>query len=762
MKYYGLYVDGTNDFFTYSDKDGLYKVGDRVVVTFKGNNKSAIVVFEEKNEEYDFKVLPIKRHLKSQISFSKEMIALLRWIEKYYISSFHQVLNAAFPSNLRVEYIEEYRILKKDTRSLIEGVELQEYINERFKVSKQTLVKKFSSSVIKGAVSIGKLKGDKHLELTSFDLDGTYDELIRYYEGRLIVGKVTLHKKFGESLVAKFVKEDILKIEKRLKEESQGKSTRKDLEDIQSKEVELTSEQKRVSDGINNSSSKYFLLKGVTGSGKTEVYIDLIKKALLKGKGSIFLVPEISITPQMIKRFKSAFLSDVAILHSKMTQAEKSREWLSIYRGEKRVVVGVRSAIFAPIKDLEYVIIDEEHETTYKQDTNPRYNAKYVAIKRGELEGAKVILGSATPSIETYYQAKQGIFELYELNSRYKGAKLPTLRLVDMREEKNNFLSENLLKDISKNLRRGNQTMLLLNRKGYSTYIQCQDCGHVEECPHCSISMNYYMKEDVYKCNYCGYIKRYKKICSSCGSENISHSGRGTEKIEEELKEYFDTGIVRVDSESSREKDFFKRVYEDFLDNKYSIMLGTQMISKGLHFPNVTLVGVISADTILNFPDFRSGEKTFQLVQQVSGRAGRGEKDGEVLIQTFQPDNYVIKHILNSDYEGLYNEEIENRRILNYPPFSRIINIIISSQSEENLERYATKIKEIIDIDGVEVYGPMQAPIYRVNGRYRYQIFLKGNRKSIAKTKYIIKSIIENSKNTRYRVVADVDPINLM
>ena len=763
MRYFGVYVDDTNDFYTYSDPGEKYNIGDRVMVLFRGRWKSALVVYEEGETNFDFKVLPIGKKMENHISLGKNMVSLLRWIQDYYLCSFSQVLGAAIPGNLKVEYISEYRPGAGFIPATEEEVKVRDYFENKTQVGKPTLTKNFGRELINNALDEKIIQGKSKISLLAQGSDDPrYKPLIKYFEERKRVGKLTLERNFSKSVLEKLLKEGKLLLEKRVKEDMRTSTAVTAEREYAKKTADLSDEQEAVRKAIEESEKKYFLIKGVTGSGKTEVYLKLIKDALEKDGGSIFLVPEISITPQMIDRFKGEFSDNVAILHSKLTANERAREWLALHRGEKKVVLGVRSAIFAPVQNLKYIIIDEEHEGTYKQDSNPRYSAKYVGIKKAELEGAKVVLGSATPSIETYFLAKQGVFELLEMNNRYKGAKLPKLKLVDMKTEENTFFSKELLRDISGTLRKDEQIMLLLNRKGYSTYIQCHDCGHVEECPHCSISMNYYMHGNMYKCNYCGYTKRYEPKCSSCGSENIEHSGKGTEKVEEEIRSYFDTGIIRVDSETSKEKNFYENMYNDFLEKKYNIMLGTQIISKGLHFPDVTMVGVISADTILNFPDFRSGEKTYQLVSQVAGRAGRGEKEGEVLIQTYQPESYVIKRIMAGDYEGLYADEIENRRLMNYPPFSRIINIIVSSQYEEGLDAYATEYFKRIAGDDVEIYGPMKAPIYRIKGRYRYQIFVKGSRKAIGKIKPLLKRSADDMKNNKFRITIDIDPINLM
>ena len=391
----------------------------------------------------------------------------------------------------------------------------------------------------------------------------------------------------------------------------------------------------------------------------------------------------------MVERFQREFSHGVAILHSRLTAKERGEEWIKIYSGQKKVVLGVRSAIFAPVKDLEYIVVDEEHEGSYKQDTSPIYNAKFIALKRGQLEKCKIILGSATPSVESYYYGKTGMFELLTLEARYNNAKLPEVEIVDMKEEEDSFFSRELLKNIRETLLKKEQVILLLNRKGYSTMVQCKDCGHIEECTHCSIKMSYYHSRKTLKCNYCGTEKRFDGKCSECGSTNLDFGGKGVEQVEHKLKEYFDVPVVRMDSENAKEKDFYKETYRKFLNKEYDIMIGTQLIAKGLHFPDVTLVGVINADMILSFPDFRAGEKTYQLITQAAGRAGRGDKPGKVIIQTYQPENYVMNKIMKNDYEGFYNAEIEGRKILGYPPFSKIINIGISSTKEDKLSATA-------------------------------------------------------------------------
>ena len=714
MKYYRVYVEGTNSFYTYCDERDEFGIGEMVTVSFRNRKTGGFIVAEEEEQEFKFKVLPILGRTSGNIKLSESFIKLLLWVREYYLAPLNQIFSAAVPKNLKVKFKEIYRLNENFIPADEEENRLLIYLKkkENYSIGKATLEKNFDGNVIK------KLLKSK----------------------KIILEKVIQEKK----VVA--VVEDVEK-----SEEVEVISTKK-----------LTEEQERIKNSIEISKRRYSLIKGVTGSGKTEIYIELIKEAVSRGGGAIFLVPEISLTPQMVKRFKNEFKDSIAILHSRLGDAERAKEWNDLYNGKKKIVLGVRSAIFAPVQNLEYIIIDEEHETSYKQDSAPRYNAKYVGIKRGELEGCKVVLGSATPSVESYYYGKKGIFELYTLNERFNNAVLPEVEIVDMREEKDIFFSEELLKSIKECLLRKEQVMLLLNRKGYSTQIQCKKCGHIEECPHCSIKMNYYASDKTLKCNYCGISRKFKHRCEKCGSDELIHSGKGVERVEEELKKYFPVRTIRVDAEASKEKDFFKNVYFDFLEGKYDIMIGTQMIAKGLHFPNVTLVGVINADTILNFPDFRAGEKTFQLGTQVAGRAGRGDKRGKVIVQTYQPDNYAIQKIAEGDYDGFYEQEIGIRETLEYAPFSKIINIGITGTDEEELEKVAQQIGEQLNNPEVEIYGPMKNMVYKVKDRFRQHIFIKGNREQINSYKKELKKIVDEAEVGNCRVTIDVDPINLI
>ena len=769
MRYYKIYVDSTRELYTYMDLNDEYNIGERVIVSFRKKERSGLIIARDSDEEKSFEVLPIIRRMENSLVLKESYIKLLVWIKNYYMSNYEQVITSAIPSGLSIKY-ERYYFPRKIGEFLQDEIideEIREYFQKKVIAIKPTLTKKFGleriNNLIKNEILMKVGKNSVGINYSNLDWESSLDFDIKdYFKKRELIKDERLEEKFPKKQLEKLVKSGDLRLEKFLKEEEE-KEEIEIKEDIEIKDKVLNEEQLRAKNTILLGEDRYYLLKGVTGSGKTEVYISIIKEAFKEGKGSIFLVPEISLTPQMIDRFKGEFKENIAILHSKLTSSERAKEWYSIYSGRKKIVLGVRSAIFAPVENLGYIFLDEEHETTYKQDNNPRYNAKQVALKRAELEGVKLVLGSATPSVESYYFAQKGLFKLIELKKRYNEAVLPDIEIVDMKKEEDIYFSKKLLDEIRKTLLKEEQVLLLLNRKGYSTYIQCKDCGHVEECDHCSIKYSYYASQGILKCNYCGKIKRYTGHCSKCGSKNIIHSGKGVERVEEEIKKYFDVGVIRVDSEISKDRDFFEKMYYDFLNKKYDIMVGTQLISKGLHFPNVTLVGVVNADTILNFPDFRAGEKTFQLVTQVAGRAGRGEKKGKVIVQTYQDEHSVFERVKNSDYEGFYDEEIKNREILTYPPFSKTINIGISSKYEEYVESFAKEFCKDIKYDGVEIYGPMRSMVYKVKDRYRHNIFVKGSLKEINNFKKILKlKITKYEKNDKIRIVVDVDPINLI
>ena len=533
-----------------------------------------------------------------------------------------------------------------------------------------------------------------------------------------------------------------------------------EIEDVDIKEeICLSEKQFEIYNEIINSKESYFLLHGITGSGKTQIYIKLIIEALNRKKGSIFLVPEISLTTQMVNGLKKIFGDNISIIHSKMTPAKKKAEWEKIYSGKSKIVIGARSAIFAPVNNLGYIIMDEEHENTYKQEDNARYHTRNVALKRAMLEDCKVIFGSATPSFETYYYAQKGSIKLLELNERYNGATLPEVEVVNLEDEEG-YLSKTLLKNMKETISKGEQVILILNRKSHSIQVKCHECNEKLKCPRCSVNLQYYKQINMLKCSHCEYnVKMYEK-CPNCESSKFNFLGMGTEKLEEELEKLFGKeNILRMDSTTMKTNSLLKKAYTDFINQKYQILVGTQIVAKGFHFPNVTLVGVINSDQILQFSDFRAGEKTFQLVTQAAGRSGRGDKKGKVIIQTYNSDSNLIESIKNSDFKSYYNEDMSLRELVKLPPFIKYIKIIVSSKKEDKSKKKIDDIYALLYNKFEYVSQPDRANIYKLNDDYRNVIYIKTNNKEMIKNRSLLKSIKDQS-NSSVRVLIDVDPLN--
>lgn len=494
----------------------------------------------------------------------------------------------------------------------------------------------------------------------------------------------------------------------------------------------LTGDQERVYKSVDFNKYDTYLLYGVTGSGKTEVYIKWIEKCISEGKTAIMLVPEISLTTQIAKRFYEAFGSDVAIFHSSLSEGEKYDEYLKILRGEVHVVVGTRSAIFVPLKNLGIIIIDEEDSSSYKQDNNPRYHVRDMAIYRGKYNNIPVVLGSATPTLESKARADKGVYKLLKLSNRVGNAKLPIIHVIDMEGEmkkRNLIFSEFLQNKIREKLIRKEQVILLLNRRGFSTFITCSNCGYTYKCPSCDITLTFHKSTNNLICHYCGYQKKKDEVCPECHEASLNYYGLGTEKLEEKIKEmYPDARVVRMDQDTTRNKGSHEKIIGEFKEYKYDILLGTQMISKGLDFPKVTLVGVINADASLNIPDYRSSEVTYSLLSQVAGRAGRSEMPGEVIIQTFNPDNYVIECVKSNNYDKFYLQEMNFRKKLKYPPYYYLVGIKVIGKVYEKTIEDARKVKKYLD-DNLNketiVLGPTTASVFRFNNEYRMQIIIK-------------------------------------
>ncbi len=539
-----------------------------------------------------------------------------------------------------------------------------------------------------------------------------------------------------------------------------------------SKDITLTSEQQGIIQKIisDSSDTPVHLIYGITGSGKTEIYIEVIKNQLTRGKNVIMLIPEIALTPQMVDRFYGAFGSTIAILHSQLTERQRYEQWRDIKDGKCRIVIGARSAVFAPLQDVGLIIVDEEHEQSYKQESTPRYNGRDVAIVRAKLEGAAVILGSATPSLESWHNAQKGKFRLHTLTSRPTPQGLPEVKLVDMREKDTpEELSLPLREAIQQNLEKKEQIILLQNRRGFASFVQCMKCGTLQQCPHCEISFYYHRDKDELDCHYCGYKKPIPRKCPSCGSYTFSFGAPGTQKIEQLLKVYFPAArILRLDSDSSRRKDIYTYMYEMMKKEDIDILLGTQMIAKGLDFPNVTLVGVILADITLNVPDFRAAERTFHLLTQVAGRSGRGHKEGRVIIQTYNPEHYAIHSAMRQDYLGFAKEELEYRRRLYYPPHYRLARLLFTAADEKKLrqilqsnQKVLQNIRQKFSVPELIMLGPSPAPLTKVNNQYRHHLILKAKDSA---TLSLALGILEQSLRLPATIglAVDIDPINLM
>ena len=531
------------------------------------------------------------------------------------------------------------------------------------------------------------------------------------------------------------------------------------------KRVNLTDKQRLVSDTIISSFGKSdtFLLYGVTGSGKTEVYMDVIEKAINNGKSAIMLVPEIGLTPQIVGKFISRFGNVISVLHSKLSDSERYDEYRKITNGESKIVIGTRSAIFVPFNNIGVIIIDEEHTSSYKQDNNPRYSAINVAEWRSKYHNCPLVLGSATPSLESFAKAGNHVYKLLSLTERAGGSVLPNVNIVDMKEEvkKGNFILSDMLKNkISEVLDRGEQAIILLNRRGYSSTISCRECGYVYKCPNCDITYTYHKSSNNLKCHYCGYSMVLPNKCSICGSDNLKDYGLGTEKLEETLNSLYKARIVRMDVDTTSKKGQHQKIIDDFGEHKYDILIGTQMIAKGLDFPLVTLVGVVSIDSSLTSPDYRASENTFQLLSQVSGRAGRSENKGEVIVQTFNPDHYAITLAKNHDYIDFYKEEMKIRKMLKYSPYYYMVLVSITSKDYELGFKEANKIgsyiRNNISSDSI-VLGPTMANMFKVNNIYHYQIIIK-YRKDDSLMK-VLKFIIDMQvKNNKIDVSIDFNP----
>lgn len=680
------------------------------------------------------------------------------------------ILNLKNDDNIKFKTKNIAAILVKDPVIDEDDINLIEFLREK------TLCKyidAFRLLIPVGIMKGAKAKKKKVIVLKNEDLsniknpDG-YKKIVEFFKTNS--GKYTKSELINEHSISqyklnKLIENEVLSIEEESVFRYNDRVYNKDSAKT------LTIEQENIIREYINSDDKMFLLKGVTGSGKTEVYMKLVERVLLEGKSAIILVPEIALTPQMIERFKGRFGVNVALFHSKLSDGERFDEWFRVKEGKSKVIVGARSAIFLPAKNLGLIIIDEEHENTYKSEQNPKYQTKEVAEYLSELKGCKVILGSATPSIETYYRALTGEMKLLELNSRVDNKAMPPMKVIDMRNElkggNKSLFSRELFIAIQERLKRKEQIILFLNRRGFSTFVSCRSCGYVFKCNECDISMTYH-KNGLLICHYCGKTKREPRECPKCHSKYVKFFGAGTQRVEEEVKKYFNNvRILRMDVDTTRDKHSYERIYNTFKNGEADILIGTQMVSKGLDFKNVTLVGILAADMSINIPDYRAAERTFQIITQVAGRAGRGDKQGEVLIQTYTPQHYSLQYAVNYDYEGFYEKEFTVRAMMKYPPFGKLLLINGTSKKEDLLKNFMHKITMMIkplveNCLDIEILGPIPCMISKVKENYRWQIVIKGEFDSYF-SKNIKEILYDENKNVYndIRISMDINPNNL-
>lgn len=781
-------------------------IGLRVLVPF-GQRKVTGYILGPADKTEKFQIKKILDILDDKPLFPESMISFFRWIADYYMHPIGEVIKAALPGGLNLyEWTElsltdpgrirlkqeEIPPLEKEILSLLDsGAFLQKNLKTKLKkeINYSLIRKMVDSGVIhKKPVLKGKHSGSREEPyLTVISSSVPQD---RYAEKRKIilnfikshennVSQKELKAKIpgAVSSIAYLVKAGfLLKNMRKVYRDPLGDPIPPDIPpDLSAEQQNAVSS---VIKAMGNGFSTY-LLSGVTGSGKTEVYMRIAKSALEKGFSTLILVPEIALISQTERRFRARFGECIAVLHSGLTPGERFDQWERILNQKVKIVIGARSAIFAPVSRVGVIIVDEEHDGSYKQESSFRYNARDLAVVRAKQQDAIALLGSATPSIQSYYNADLKKFNRLRLTKRVKDRPLPNVRIVDLcqyRDERGirKFITPELIQEIRQNLLRGEQVLLFLNRRGYANYPVCASCGEPMVCKNCDISLTLHKKINAYKCHFCGYSKASTSICEKCGSSSIKLLGVGTEKIAKAMEDLFPKArISRMDRDTTSKKGSLLKILKDLKQNKIDILVGTQMVAKGHDFPNITLVGIICADLSLNFPDFRSSELTFQILAQVAGRAGRGSVPGRVILQTYSPDHFSITTAQRQDYSKFYNQEIIFRRALGYPPFSRIIQLKISGKDQKTTKTHATltgeRCKQLLTNDpllhsNVELLGPVEAPLSKIAGYYRWQILLKGVKINLLHS-LVHKLLFEDQKimnNRTVTVAIDVDPVYMM
>ena len=734
-------VKNLNKIFDYNvptNMEGTICVGDRILVPF-GNKKTLeegfVIGVKEKS---DFKVKDIAG-IQEGIKLTESNIELAKLMARRYFCNISDCIKLMLPPGTSTRVLENrikdktlnFVYLKKDIEEIEEDIE-----NKVIKSEKQKRVLNFLI---------------QNEGIQTVDLEVLTDTTS-------VVLKALEKKEYIEIVEQKVERNPF--INKKI---------------TSTTNLKLTDEQQKafnsINDAIIKNEYKEALLYGVTGSGKTEIYLQLIGEVLKKEKTAIVLVPEISLTPQMVDRFIARFGEDkIAVLHSKLSIGERYDQWNKIKNGECKIVIGARSAIFAPVENLGLIIIDEEHDSSYKSETNPRYNAKELAGYMAKKNSIPLVLGSATPDVNTYYKAQKGQIELLKLTKRANESSLPEVEIVDLRQElakgNRSILSISLYEAIEENLKNKKQTILFLNRRGYSTFVMCRECGYTVKCKNCNITMTYHSKDNKLKCHYCGHEQKNLTECPECKSKNIRYFGTGTQRLEQEINKLFpNASTIRMDIDTVTKKNSHEEILNKFKNDNIDILIGTQMVVKGHHFPNVTLVGVIAADSSLYIEDYMANERTFQILTQVAGRAGRENTKGKVIIQTYNPENFAIECSQKQDYDIFYETEIELRKQLKYPPFCDIISIGITDTDETKIKTVSDKLYKYINNYikkenlNILIYKPLPCPIDKIKNRYRWRIILKGklNNKIID----IINLAMANVDSKTTRMIVDTNPSNL-
>jgi primosomal protein N' (replication factor Y) (superfamily II helicase) len=803
--------------FTYSipkEFEEITTIGVRVVAPFGKRTLTGFVINLKSETDIKEKIKPIKDVLDDQPIFSKESLKFYEWVSDYYLSSLGEALKNSVPYGLEVEskktiisdkeFCEELLQNEKNLKST--RAKILQILSEKesHKISYiQKLVKKKSIySVLKtleknGALTIldeiedskVKVKTAKFVSLLKIT-DEVYEympeiekkspkqivlllELLNSKEKEIQQSELLKKTNSNQSSINSLEKKGIIKIFNKEIERVYSENYKEEFQNLK-----LTNQQKsivdKISANINLENFKTYLLHGITGSGKTQVYIELTKQTRKKGRTVLILVPEISLTPQITSRFFNNFGNEITVMHSRMSLGERYDSWRGIIKGKYKIVIGARSAVFAPLENIGLIVVDEEHDQSYKQyDLIPKYNGRDAAILKGMFSNAPVLLGSATPSLESMFNAKSGKYELLELPERVDNAKLPKIKLVDITIEKKKnrvvgVFSKTLLEAIDERLKRKESVIILQNRRGFATQAYCDDCGTIDMCENCSVSMVYHIHKNIMKCHYCGAVKPAPKACKFCGSINIKFFGTGTQRVEDEISYHFPNAkIERIDSDTIAQKGKLGIILNSFRKGEIDILVGTQIVSKGMDFSNVTLVGVISAETSLWLPDFRADERTFQLLTQVAGRSGRSKEEGEVIIQTQNHKNFVLQKVLDNNYKAFYESEILLRQQNYYPPFSRIGLVEIKNEEEQKAKQAALDFnKRLMKFsDKLIILPPNEAIIAKIKGIYRYQIMIKSLRRTDPSGKILrsalLNAFIDYNQKSRFRDIKlyfDIDP----